>query len=340
MINFSKNYLVHYNGNKKEYNLVLEKKTDDNILLITLLNNSIITFKILFFDCSGIKFYAGNYFIELTNNTEYSFELNCKKKNYFQPFNTKEKFFIKLFNFNLENIEIYNLKNYEPLNDINDYIKFSTPNPSVHKIALMDILKNGNNYNYFKIDIFLYKYLHDLQNNKFNIIKDIIDNGIENGLIYHIEQLKNLFPDSNIFCDNNEIFIKNNLSSELKLFVNKEIYNKDFYFFINNFIQEIDNCLIDSDLLLLVFVGNKDVGEILLNKIKNYSNNEDFALGICFRNKEIHNQLIEYIKNNFLNYAVFITNEFGNDIIPTLIMYKHIIKKINFTYIIKLHTKS
>ena len=204
----------------------------------------------------------------------------------------------------------------------------------------MDILKNGNNYNYFKIDIFLYKYLHDLQNNKFNIIKDIIDNGIENGLIYHIEQLKNLFPDSNIFCDNNEIFIKNNLSSELKLFVKKEIYNKDFYFFINNFIQEIDNCLIDSDLLLLVFVGNKDVGEILLNKIKNYSNNEDFALGICFRNKEIHNQLIEYIKNNFLNYAVFITNEFGNDIIPTLIMYKHIIKKINFTYIIKLHTKS
>ena len=46
------------------------------------------------------------------------------------------------------------------------------------------------------------------------------------------------------------------------------------------------------------------------------------------------------IKNNFEFFSIYISNEYGNDIIPTMLMYDMIQQKYNFTHIIKLHTKS
>jgi hypothetical protein len=46
------------------------------------------------------------------------------------------------------------------------------------------------------------------------------------------------------------------------------------------------------------------------------------------------------IKSNFDFYAIFTCSEYGNDIVPTLLMYDSIRTSHNFTHIIKLHTKS
>ena len=43
---------------------------------------------------------------------------------------------------------------------------------------------------------------------------------------------------------------------------------------------------------------------------------------------------------NFHSFIIYSCNEFGNDITPSLLVYDEIRKKIDFNYIIKLHTKS
>jgi hypothetical protein len=95
-----------------------------------------------------------------------------------------------------------------------------------------------------------------------------------------------------------------------------------------------------SPLILLVFIGNIDVGDNLIQKIINYKKIEDFNISFCFTSKNIYDHFIDKINKNFLYFSIYFSKEYGTDIQPTLFMYYHINKKYNFQYIIKLHTKT
>jgi hypothetical protein len=95
-----------------------------------------------------------------------------------------------------------------------------------------------------------------------------------------------------------------------------------------------------SSLILLVFIGNIDVGNDLLEKIIIYKNLEVFNISFCFNSKIVYEHFKQLIHKNFLYFSIYFTNEYGTDIQPTIFMYNDICKKHTFEYVIKLHTKT
>jgi hypothetical protein len=99
-----------------------------------------------------------------------------------------------------------------------------------------------------------------------------------------------------------------------------------------------------SNLLILVFVGNETIGLDLLNKLVNYKRfHTALNIAFCMNCNEKFSHLKTQIAANFKHYAIYISNEMGTDITPTLLMYSDIRKKHRqpaFQHIIKLQTKS
>ena len=196
--------------------------------------------------------------------------------------------------------------------------------------------------NHFDVDSRLYNCINDRKCiNKVDTHLDIINYGFEEGLIYHHKQLLNLFPDIGVYEYKNNIFVGvSDKFIDIKKFVNNEIYSLDIKMYMNKFIIEKKINLLDVDLIVLVFIGNENIGFELMNKILQYKQIQKFGVGVCFRNKELYNKFKKFVLDNFDNFGMYISNEFGNDIIPTLLMYNKMIEKIKFEYVIKVHTKS
>ena len=155
-------------------------------------------------------------------------------------------------------------------------------------------------------------------------------------IFMHPKQLMNLF--NNITINNSIIYDKTNLQlgsnytlSDFIKYINKLTIND----IINLTIKEEINLLKQTELLLLVYIGNINIGNILIEKIKKYKLIQDFAVVFIINNK------INISPKDFDNYAIYKCNEFGNDIVPTLLVYNQLRLGINmnFEYIIKLHTK-
>jgi GR25 family glycosyltransferase involved in LPS biosynthesis len=234
------------------------------------------------------------------------------------------------------------LKDYNPKSELNDYYTVNNNNNHLFKNILQYINKiKVNNTNFIDVDTYFYSKVNDLNfTNKNETLKHIYNNGVVNGLIYHPKQLFNIFPKIRILEQNNDIYIKYNEKIEkANEFIKRELYDKDFDFYITQ-LQMKKNKLLDEELLLIVFIGNLEVGNILLDKIIKYKTIEKFAIGICFRNNDIYKNLKSKIKQNFNNYATFISKEYGNDITPSLMMYHSISNLIKFSNIIKLQTKT
>ena len=136
--------------------------------------------------------------------------------------------------------------------------------------------------------------------------------------------------------------MKNNKFYLLRNFVDKFIYNKSFEYFNKLTIKKKYDNLSDcySSLILLVFIGNIEVGNNLIEKIIDYKKIENFNISFCFTSKKIYDHFINKINENFLYFSVYFSNEYGTDIQPTVLMYNSISKKYNFENIIKLHTKT
>lgn len=194
--------------------------------------------------------------------------------------------------------------------------------------------------NYLDIDLYFYKKGNNIDlNNGDDLMKHFNEN--YNGLIYHPKQLLNIYGDIQLFKINNDIIVNyENNEYLLNDFLNKFIYKKDFNYFSNFLIKNFIYKLKSSSLLLLVFIGDYNIGLNLINKIIEYKNLEKFNVAFCFNNEDNYNLLINIIENNFKYYASYISNEFGNDIIPTLLMYNHIKKEHVYKHIIKLQTKT
>jgi hypothetical protein len=195
--------------------------------------------------------------------------------------------------------------------------------------------------NYLDIDLYFYK-----KGNNINLVlgNDLLRHFHENynGLIYHPKQLLNIYKDIKLIKTKDNILVEyQNNNFMLYDFLNNFIYNKDFNYFSNFLLQNVVYNLKSSSLLLLVFIGDYNIGINLINKIINYKNFEKFNIAICFNNQENCDLLKSMIINNFKYYAIYVSSEFGNDITPTLLMYNNIKeKKHHYKYIIKLQTKS
>jgi len=243
------------------------------------------------------------------------------------------------------------IKVYKSNNDLMTYITHSNlvcSKKTIEKIIMKYNNKNITENNNFNVDHYFYKYINNIsiqQKNK--ILKDISETAIENGLIYYPKQIINLFEDIKIYEKKNEsgsldIIIKyEDEEEDIRVFVKREIYDKDFNWYVDNFIKMKESNISDSKLLLIVFIGDIDIGNKLIDKIIYYKTYQsEFGLGVSFRNKRIYEALKMKIINNFNNYCLYITNEFGSDIIPSLLTYNNIKKVMKFEKIIKLQTKT
>ena len=238
------------------------------------------------------------------------------------------------------------MKSYKYNNNLIEYIKKygGYTNSEVEKININNYFDAITKKNCINFDLYFYKYVNNIEIfDKFKLLEHLYENAFH-GFIYHPNQLKNIYEDINIYKYGQKLIIENNNKLyDAKSFVEGHIYNKTFEELTNILIKCVDNNFTEKNktsLLILLFIGNEFIGDNIINKLINYKNIEKFNIGICFNSKDIYDKLSEKIKNNFNNFKIYISKNFGNDITPTILMYNDIIKYNSFEHIIKLHTKS
>ena len=196
--------------------------------------------------------------------------------------------------------------------------------------------------NLFDIDIKFIKQcynLHDYTNK--DIVNHVRNNNYIN-YIFHPKQLYNVFNDKIKLLVNEKNCIKVQYENEyydLNNFVNY-IGTFSYDTLKNICIKEIENNnFTENKLLILVYIGSEITINTIIENLIMYSQIENFSLAFCINYKLI-DKIVLLIKKYFTNYIIYSSNEFGNDITPSLLMYDEIINKYNFDYILKIHTKS
>ena len=211
-----------------------------------------------------------------------------------------------------------------------------------HKLIINKKMNLTNCINLFDIDINFIKQAYNLCDYTNEEIVNYVKNNDFINHIFHPKQLYNLFnyKIKILITDSKIIYINfDNKYYTINNFI-KHIDNYSFNTFKELMIREIDNCDFSSNnLLLLIYIGSDTDINIILDKIKMYYNIETFSIAFCIHFKLI-DSIIPIIKENFKNnFIIYSSNEFGNDIVPSLLVYNEIINKYNFNYIIKIHTK-
>lgn len=234
--------------------------------------------------------------------------------------------------------KIKNVFKYGPYTSNNDLIKYLLFSKLDETYDKTNINKNA-----FDVDLYFCNIVNNLKMKHDNdIIKYIQLIGIY-GFIYHPKQIINIFPNIKFYCFLNNIFIMYQLNIyTANDFVDKFLYNSNYNIISNSLIRNrYDNLNRDFQTLLLVFIGNEERGNDLLNKIIEYKKLEVFNVAFCFNiNSKLADRMKNKIKINFDFYSVYECNECGTDITPTLLMYDDISKKYTFNHIIKLQTKT
>jgi len=227
------------------------------------------------------------------------------------------------------------IREYVPNSNLNEYLEyFKIPS----HFNFTNTKKNA-----FDIDFSFYKNANNVTITDSKELSTHFNNYGMIGLIYNVKQLYNLYTNLSIFyfldiiilLKDNKIYLLNN-------FVEQILYLKSVDYFFNLTIKNTYDNLFPSysPLILLVFIGNINVGENLINRIINYKKTENFNISFCFNSKEVYNHFENIIESNFIYYSIYFTKEYGTDIQPTIFMYNDICKKHKFEYLIKLHTKS
>ena len=230
---------------------------------------------------------------------------------------------------------IFNYSTYIPNNDVVKYLHFCKLDANHNKTKL--------NPNAFDIDLFFCNIVNNLKMKEDGKIMLYIQSIGINGFIYHPKQIMNIFPNIKLYCFLNNVFVMYKLHIYTAYnFVNNFVYNITYDKIHNLLIRKrYDNLNPDISVLLLVFIGNEERGDDLLNRIIKYKEIESFNVSFCFNfNANLADKMKNKIKDNFDFYSVYECKECGTDITPTLLMYDDISKKYNFEHIIKLQTKT
>jgi len=216
-----------------------------------------------------------------------------------------------------KNISPNFIKNIKKYIEINNIIKKSENNLLKINLKFVSILSEYKTTE----DILYYIYI-----NNFNTI-------------YHPNQLFNLFNnDIEIYKQNNKYFILYQKKKyEIQQFIQK-INNYSYETFKElTFRKEKEKLITTEENLIILFIGNLSIGKYILHKIINYKQLEKFHIAICC--KYIFIKEIQQYIQNIHNYILYSSNEFGNDIVPSLLVWDDL-KDRNYNNIIKIHTKS
>lgn len=234
-------------------------------------------------------------------------------------------------------------KTYESKSDVEQYIKYKKKVlPNQIEISMSHLYKH---YNHFDIDFLFYKTVNNLNILSTKSVTELcyhFNNFGIYGLIYHPKQLMNFYPNIKIYNFYDKVIIKDEETFyEGSVFVNKKVYKKTFDELKDmTLIKVAENNFTNGSLLLLVFMGNVEIGKELLEKIINYKKIQKFHIAFCFNSFTVIDYLSHEIKKSFDNYTIYKSNEYGTDITSSLLMYYEISLKYNFKYVIKMHTKS
>jgi hypothetical protein len=205
----------------------------------------------------------------------------------------------------------------------------------------MDLTKSITNA--FDIDLYFFYKVNNLEYTNKTSALTIVQQQYMRGYIYHPKQLLNYFPSMIFIKFLKELYIfHENTIHSLPDFTQKYMYESSFDYLCNLSISKKFDTLNDKyDIIILVFIGNEELGIDLINYIIRYKQiQSEFNVAFCFNNKiPSIDKIKQMIKDNFEFYAIYKCNEFGTDIIPTMLMYNDIIKRHHFSHIIKLHTK-
>lgn len=231
--------------------------------------------------------------------------------------------------------KIFKYEIYTPNSNIIDYLHF---------IKLpKEIAQTQSIPNAFDIDLYFFCKVNNFEYINKTLVLTIVQQKCMQGYIYHPKQLLNLFPNMIFIKFLEEIYLLHeNAIHSLPDFTKKYIYDSSFDYLCNLSIAKKFDTLNDKyELIILVFIGNEALGVDLLNYIIRYKKVQpEFNVAFCFNNKiPTIDKIKQIIKDNFDFYAIYKCNEYGTDIIPTILMYNDIIKSHHFSHIIKLHTK-
>jgi len=228
----------------------------------------------------------------------------------------------------------FNFEIYKYNNDIKKYIAYKNLPLSFDRTSKIE--------NAFDVDLYFCNNVNKLQMDNEMDILHYIKNVSLNGYIYHPKQIRNIYPTSIIYKFIDDLIIEHDsVVYKAADFVEKQLYKKNFDELSKKLIENIySNLDVNNEVLLLVFIGNDIVGKNLIEKIIEYKKIQKFNIAFCFNSYSVSKSLKSLIKDNFMHYCIYISNEMGTDITPTILMYNDISRKYNFKHIIKLHTKS
>lgn len=196
--------------------------------------------------------------------------------------------------------------------------------------------KNKNSEKLFKFDEKFAKFANNYEKEP-NICDYYYTTGIMNNMVVHRSQIDFYYKNCEYYDYNDNIYVKYKDKSYLLCdFVKTHLYEReDFTDCIE--ILESDNIL-DNDFCIMLHVGYENIGEeiidnIILKKINNYAN-----IIVSFNEEIDAKNITQKIKNNFINYTIIKTKNFGNDIAPFILISEKITNLAN-KIILKLHTK-
>ena len=248
------------------------------------------------------------------------------------------KYWISNKNWKQFTMNTFNYGKYNPKSDLNKFLAFKNMPLAFNKTK---IIKNA-----FDIDLKFFCYINNIDYINDKYVLEYMSSVCLYGFIYHPKQLYNIFNDTNIvfykFLDKLYIFYYKQIYT-VQDFVNKYVYNSSFNYLSQLLIKKkYDTINNNYDTILLVFLGNIEIAIDLLSRIIAYKNiNKEFNIAFCINNTIKNNdQIKKIIKNNFDFYSIYICNELGTDITPTLLMYDDINKNYKMKHILKFHTKT
>jgi len=244
------------------------------------------------------------------------------------------KFWISNSNWKSQLTIQFNFIEYIFNNNIIDYLKYINLSSSFDKTNLIP--------NAFDVDIYFCNLVNKLNlKKKEEILRYIKNTGIK-GNIYHPKQIVNIYTSARFFNILNNVYIKySNCIYKADYFVENFIYKLSFEELTSKLIfKKYEKFNKNISLLVLVFIGNEEKGNDLIEKLIEYKKTQRMNVSFCFNSHSIMNNLKLKIKDFFQYYAIYLSKEFGTDITPTLLMYDDISKNHEFKHIIKLHTKS
>jgi len=244
------------------------------------------------------------------------------------------KFWISNSNWKSQLTIQFNFIEYIFNSNIIDYLKYINLSSSFNKTNLIP--------NAFDVDIYFCNLVNKLNlKKKEEILRYIKNTGIK-GNIYHPKQIVNIYTSARFFNILNNVYIKySNCIYKADYFVENFIYKLSFEELTSKLIfKKYEKFNKNISLLVLVFIGNEEKGNDLIEKLIEYKKTQRMNVSFCFNSHSIMNNLKLKIKDFFQYYAIYLSKEFGTDITPTLLMYDDISKNHEFKHIIKLHTKS